>query len=157
MNPPRLSTLFQLLFLTGCLVISSCGPDADLGRTADKAEELAGAWILESRVSDGLTLPARERQMKLVFTDEGTFKASFRWDDSQVWTTAGEGAFAYVPPHLKFHWDSGPTTVFLVVEKGDDRLRLHQGRSLAPWRDDEPDQIFVKQGAASQKPAPASS
>jgi hypothetical protein len=157
MNPTRVHALFQLLLLLGCLVISSCGPDADVGRPPAKPDELAGAWILESRLSDGLTVPARERQMKLVLTDEGTFKASFRWDDSQEWTTAGEGAFAYIPPHLEFHWDSGPTTVFLVVEKSPDRLRLHQGRSLAPMRDDEPDQIFVKQGAASEKPAPASS
>ncbi len=107
---------------------------------------------MQSRVVDGKETPATERQMKIVVGDQGTFLFQYRGDDKQKWINAGEGGVSYIPPSLKFFWDTGQTQTLLVVKEQSDRIRLHHGQNLAPLKDQEPDEIFVREKAAGKGP-----
>lgn len=135
-----------------CLVLVSCGSGPRLTNERDKARTLAGTWVLQSRVVDGKETPATERQMKIVVGDQGTFLFQYRGDDKQKWINAGEGGVSYIPPSLKFFWDTGQTQTLLVVKEQSDRIRLHHGQNLAPLKDQEPDEIFVREKAAGKGP-----
>jgi len=83
--------------------------------------------------------------MRLVFTPHGTFKAHYRGDASQRWIRAGQGGFAYSSPNLTLFWENGTTANLLVTEQTADRMKVHHGRNLVPLKDQDPDEMFVKQ------------
>jgi hypothetical protein len=83
--------------------------------------------------------------MKLTFNPDGSFLASYRGDGTQNWIRAGQGGFAYHPPYLSLHWETGPVLTLLVREADSERLLIHHGRNVIPLKDQEPDEIFVKQ------------
>ena len=134
------------------VLLASCGSGPPLTNEHDKARTLVGTWVLQSRVVDGKETPATNRQMKIVVGDEGTFLFQYRGDRKQQWISAGEGGVSYIPPYLKFFWDTGQTQTLLVVKQQPDRIRLHHGENLAPLKDQEPDEIFVREKASVKGP-----
>jgi len=134
------------LALIALLLVSCSGQS-----TAPKAEKpsgetnrLVGVWVLQSRMVDGVSGPAKERIMELVLKSDGTFRANFRGDETQAWIKAGEGGFSYDPPLLNLYWDAGYVVTLLVNELGSDQLQVHHGRTLAPEMGKDPDEIFVR-------------
>jgi peptidoglycan hydrolase-like protein with peptidoglycan-binding domain len=134
-------SLFSLL-LTGC-----DSKTASSQRTKNDAA-LVGTWILKTDVSSGGSeTPVSQRLMKLYFNPDGSFKASYRGNASQNWIRAGQGGFAYIPPYLNLYWESGTLTTLLLRQAGPKRLLIHHGYDLVPLKDQEPDEIFVRQNA----------
>lgn len=132
-----------LIFLSILLV--SCDRQTITVQKNDSNSLLAGTWIIQSRIIDGVDSPADESFLGFVFDADGLFKSKYRGEKSQEWTRAGEGAFLYNPPLLTLYWDSGDTATLLVVESGPDRLVFHHGRNLAPLINQEPDEVFARQ------------
>ncbi|MGO9569070.1 MAG: lipocalin family protein [Desulfomonilaceae bacterium] len=106
---------------------------------------MTGTWVLTSRVVEGQDLPVTSRLMKLVFNNNGTFRAIYRGDEGQTWIGAGAGGFSYAPPLLTLFWDSGPVVTIVVEEKDPERLLFHHSRSFVPLKNQEPDELFVRQ------------
>lgn len=135
-----------LMLLMLCALLAACGErHADLSEPSTEARLIAGTWVLQARVSGESETPASERIMRLVFTPHGTFRAHYRGDASQKWIRAGQGGFAYSPPNLTLFWENGATANLLVTERTPDRMKVHHGRNLVPLKDQDPDEIFVKQ------------
>ncbi len=82
--------------------------------------------------------------MKLVLNSDGAFIANYRGEINQEWILAGQGAFSYDPPTLNLYWDTGRVINLLVDESQPDRLVLHHGKNIAPLKDQEPDEVFVR-------------
>ena len=142
--------------LAAALLLTSCARDTQLRDPQDQAGLLSGTWILGSRIEDGKEVPVKERFMKLVLHDDGTYRAEYRGDATQQWIVAGQGAFSFVPPVVRFFWDSGDVTTFLVVERDPNRLHLHHGATLAPLKEQEPDEVYQRETSgtpASKKPS----
>jgi hypothetical protein len=140
-----LSPILFLALITALLVScsgQSTSPKAE--KIAAETNRLAGIWVLQSRMVDGVFTPANESIMELVFRSDGTFRANFRGEETQPWIKAGEGGFSYDPPLLSLHWDAGNVVTLLVSELSPDRLQVHQGRTLVPEAGKQPDEIFVR-------------
>ncbi len=85
------------LLLLGTLAVSC----TDNPKSAEKrwdASRLNGTWVLTSKVVEGQDTPVTSRLMKLVFNNNGTFRAIYRGDEGQAWIAAGAGGFSYAPP-----------------------------------------------------------
>jgi hypothetical protein len=148
--------LASLLCLAGvALLVASCGDKAATISKNENSGRLVGTWILKARVTEGAESPATERQMKLSFRDDQTFRAEYRGEESQPWITAGTGGFWYNPPSLTLYWDAGQTLTLLVVERDGDSILLHHGRNLAPLKDQEPEEVFVRAKAAGPTRQPS--
>jgi hypothetical protein len=132
------------LFLLGILVIS-CTSQPKSAEKTDVGSRLAGTWVLASKIVEGQDVPATTRFMKLIFNSNGTFRAIYRGNERQAWIRAGAGGFSYTPPLLTLFWDSGSVVTIVVEEKDLEHLRFHHGRSLIPLKNQEPDEIFVRQ------------
>jgi hypothetical protein len=132
-----------LIFLGGLLL--SCDRQTATISPNPSNSLLAGTWIIQSRVIDGVASPAEERFIRFAFGADGLFKAKYRGEKNQDWIRAGEGAFSYDPPVLTLYWDSGATAALLVVESNQERIVFHHGRDLAPLVNQEPDEVFTRQ------------
>lgn len=135
-------SLIPCLVLT--LLLGACTSESS---KVDKRREngrLAGTWVLKARVTDGKESPATERFIKLYLQADGTFSADFKGESQQPWIRAGQGGFSYNPPVLSLFWDNGASVAFLVTETDGDRIMLHRGRNLAPLKQQEPDEVFVR-------------
>ncbi len=122
----------------------SCGGQTYKSEKTEHAMRLAGTWSLKARIAQGEESPVTERFMKLVLQPGGTFRAEYRWDQAQGWIPAGQGGFSYAPPNLTLFWEAGAVSNLLVSEIESDKILLHHGRNLAPLKDQEPDEIFVR-------------
>lgn len=131
------------------LCLCGCGEKIPTIEKTKDTGRLAGTWVLKTRLvggeDDGKGVPASERQMKLVFTDDQLFRAEFRGDASQKWISGGRGSFSYSPPLLTMYWESGTINPLLVVEQNPDTIVLHHCRTMIPVRGQEPSEIFVRQ------------
>lgn len=147
MQYDRISTWLPLLMLLMfCALLSACGErPSDLDEPSSDARLIAGTWVLQARMSGDAETPASDRIMRLVFTPHGTFRAHYRGDASQPWIRAGRGGFAYSSPTLTLFWENGATANLLIIEQTPDRMKVHHGRNLVPLKDQDPDEIFVKQ------------
>ena len=141
-------TARSIIVLCALCFLLSCGSEPPLRSQRDKAPILAGTWLLQSRIVDGKETPATDRQMKIVVGKDGTFLFRYRGNEKQPWVIAGEGGVSFIPPNLEFFWDTGQTQTLLVLDKQPDRMRLHHGRNLAPLKDQQPDEIFVREKTA---------
>ncbi|MCA1959837.1 MAG: hypothetical protein LDL33_03495 [Desulfomonile sp.] len=139
--------LFAVFFLT--LLICSCSKDTSVeGRPDERtAQAFAGIWSLQARVVDGKEVPVQERFIKLVLNQDGTFRALYRGEKTQKWIVAGQGGYSFTPPSLVLYWDSGQVLSLLVVRAEPNRLQLHHGSALVPLKDQEPDDVFVRDTA----------
>lgn len=133
-----------VLLLLGTLAVSCTSKPKSADESAD-ASRLNGTWVLTAKVVEGQDVPVTSRLMKLVFNNNGTFRAVYRGDKGQAWIGAGAGGFSYAPPFLTLFWDSGPAVTIVVEEKNAERLLFHHGRNLVPLKNQEPDEIFVRQ------------
>jgi hypothetical protein len=128
------------------LIVAGCDTKPASTQKPDNAAALSGTWILKSKISpDGVESPVSQRFMKLTFRADGSFQAAYRGEETQSWIRAGQGGFSYHPPHLSLYWESGPVLTLLVREFQPERLLIHHGRSMIPLKDQEPDEVFVKQ------------
>ncbi len=140
--PAFLRIITLILFF---LLSVSCDPKTRSVQENENNTRLAGTWIIQSRIIDGVASPVNERFIGLVFDKGGLFRSTYREERSQEWIRAGEGAFSYDPPLLTLYWDSGATARLLVVESSPEQLIFHHGRNLAPLNNQEPDEIFSRQ------------
>ena len=140
---PSRSALICLCLLS--LLAVSCGTETGKVETSAQASKIAGTWIIKSRLVDEKEAPVTQRFMKLHFKDNGTFQAGYRGEENQKWTHAGQGSFSYDPPLLTLFWDSGQVLTLLARQTEPDQLVIHHGRNLAPLKDQEPDEVFVRQ------------
>jgi hypothetical protein len=132
------------LLLLATLTVSCTSQPKTVEKSGD-ASRLTGTWVLTSKVVEGQDIPVTSRLMKLVFNNNGTFRAIYRGDEGQTWIGAGTGGFSYTPPLLTLFWDSGPAVTIVVQEKDPEHLLFHHGNSLVPLRNQDPDEIFVRQ------------
>ncbi|MGB6066050.1 MAG: hypothetical protein WBG50_14715 [Desulfomonilaceae bacterium] len=132
------------LLLFAGLIVSCSSQTGSVEKTADDSR-LAGTWVLTSRIIKGQDVPATNRLMKLVFSNNGTFRSTYRGDEAQKWIAAGAGGFSYTPPLLTLYWDSGPVVRITVKETDPKRLLFHHGRNCVPLKNQDPDEIFVRQ------------
>jgi hypothetical protein len=130
--------------LLGILLIS-CSSQPKSAEKSAEAARLAGTWVMKSKIVKGQDVPATTRLMKLVFNSNGTFRAIYRGNEKQAWIRAGAGGFSYSPPFLTLFWDSGAVVTILVEEKDLEHLQFHHGHNLVPMKNQEPDEIFVRQ------------
>jgi hypothetical protein len=140
---PFLTPALALIFVT--VLLLSCDRQPGAMQKKPSNPLLAGTWIIQSRIINGVASPAGERFVRFAFDANGLFKAKYRGEKNQDWIWAGEGAFSYDPPYLTLYWDSGATAALLVVESGPERLVFHHGRNLAPLINQEPDEVFARQ------------
>ena len=144
LKSPRFYTpAVALIFLSVLLV--SCDRQTGTFQKSQSNSLLAGTWIIQSRIIDGVDSPADERFIGFVFDAGGLFNSKYRGEKNQDWIQAGEGAFSYDPPLLTLYWDSGAIATLLVVESGPERLVFHHGRNLSPLINQEPDEVFARQ------------
>jgi outer membrane lipoprotein-sorting protein len=137
-----------ILCLLGLLALSSCTEKTAKLERSDNAALLAGTWTMKSRLAADREDPVVQRFMKLRLKEDGTFRADYRGEQDQKWIQAGQGAFSYEPPLLTLHWNSGQVITLLVRNAKPEQLLIHHGRNLAPLKDQEPDEIFVRQKEA---------
>src|SRR5208283_4772435 len=112
------------LLLLGTLAVSCTSQPKSSEKSGD-ASRLTGTWVLTAKVVEGQDKPVTSRLMKLVFNNNGTFRAIYRGDEGQAWIGAGAGGFSYAPPLLTLYWDSGPEVTIVVEEKDPERLLFH--------------------------------
>jgi len=141
----RFTSLPLIVFTLLSLSLTSCDRQTGISQKNENNSQLAGTWIIKSRIVDGAELPADQRQIRFVFEPSGLFKANYRGEQIQDWIRAGDGSFSYDPPILTLYWDSGATATLLVVEAESDRLVLHHGRNLVPLVNQDPTEIFTRQ------------
>ncbi|HMK37209.1 MAG TPA: hypothetical protein VK463_19200 [Desulfomonilaceae bacterium] len=146
MKQSSISAVRIILWLTLCIFfVAACDTKTASVSKTDNAPVLAGTWVLQTRIAEGVESPATQRFLKLTFNSDGSFRAGYRGDDTQKWIRAGQGGFSYTPPYLNLYWETGPILTVLVSEAGPERLVIHHGRNLVPLKDQEPDEIFVRQ------------
>jgi len=126
------------------VILLSCDSKPSKQTGAD-TQPILGTWTLKARITDGVEAPATERIMRLTLNPDGTFRALYRGDETQNWIKAGQGAFAFEPPYVTLHWESGAVTTIMVSQIEPDRLLVHHGRNLVPLKDQEPEEIFTRQ------------
>ncbi len=144
--PPLWRHLLRLAPTICCLVILGCGERApDSAKSNADTQTLAGTWLLEARITEDGEAPATDRVMRLALSPRGTFQAYYRGDTTQEWVRAGDGGYSYSQPVLTLYWDNGATVTLLVSQLGPDRIRVHHGLNLVPLKDQDPDEIFVRQ------------
>jgi hypothetical protein len=136
-----------ILVALSALLMASCSRESSTVKPDDKIRLLVGTWILKSRIVEGSEVPAQERLMKITLNEDGTFRYLYRGDQSQPWILAGQGAFSFNPPDLRFYWDDGPMENLLVVEREPDRIRVHHGFNLVPLKNEDPDEVFARVGS----------
>lgn len=154
--PPNSKTthlFFLAVIVVAALVVSCTSGDHKAQTDSGEANALAGTWVLASRIDQNGEAAADERQMKLTLQPDSTFQARYRGLPEQDWILAGKGAFSYKKPLLSFFWESGATVTFLVVGQDQERMVLHHGRNLAPLKKQEPDEVFVREGAKKETSA----
>jgi hypothetical protein len=137
------SKLF-LLIAFSFLFCLSCETKTTPVINNENAGKLVGSWTLVSKIDDDKETPVTQRFLKLEFRPDGSFKAAFRGDENQAWIRPGQGGYAYNPPILTLYWQTGNSLSLLVSELGPDKLRIHHGRNMAPLKDQEPDEVFVR-------------
>jgi outer membrane lipoprotein-sorting protein len=138
-------SLWFLCLLAVPFFTAACGKEKPEVRADSAAlESIAGDWTLAARVTGNGETPAQDRFVKLSLKRDGTFRFLFQGDKTQPWITAGEGAFSFTPPTLSFYWDNGAQVRLLVVEKSENRMRLHHGRNLVPVKGADPDEVYVR-------------
>jgi hypothetical protein len=156
MCTPRCRLTALLCLAAGlALFVASCGDKAVTIPKNENTSRLVGTWILKTRIADGAESPVTERQMRLYFKDDQTFRAEFRGEESQNWITAGAGSFSYSPPVLTLYWDAGQTLTLLTEERGGDTMLIHHGRNFVPLKDQEPQEIFIRAKAAGPTRQPS--
>ena len=84
------------LLLLGTLTVS-CTSQPKSAEKNGEASRLTGTWVLTSKVVDGKDVPVTSRLMKLVFNNNGTFRAIYKGDEGQGWIAAGTGGFWSAP------------------------------------------------------------
>ena len=134
-----------ILTFLGALFLLACSGESRVEQKRAEAEQLTGTWVLKARIAKGVETPAKERFIKLYLKPDGTFAADYRGEGYQNWIRAGQGGFSYQPPLLSFFWEGGATATFLVTELEPDLMKLHRGRNLVPLKEQEPEEIFVRQ------------
>ncbi|MGD9818422.1 MAG: lipocalin family protein [Desulfomonilaceae bacterium] len=142
-NCLKYSAMGMFYSLLLIFVISCQSQSADTSQNTQGAR-IVGTWIMTSRIIDGEEVPVKERVMKLVLNSDGTFIANYRGEINQEWILSGQGAFSYDPPTLNLYWDTGRLINLLVDESQPDRLVLHHGKNIAPLKDQEPDEVFLR-------------
>jgi hypothetical protein len=148
MKQPIFRHSCRFFIYVGLLLLVAAGCDNKTASTqrTDNAPALSGTWILKSKIApDGIESPVSQRFMKLTFHADGSFQAFYRGEEPQSWIRAGQGGFSYYPPHLNLYWESGPIHTLVVREFQPERLLIHHGRNMIPLKDQEPDEVFVKQ------------
>ena len=131
--------------LVSLLALSSCTERTPKVERSDKAALLAGAWTMKSRLVAEREDPVVQRFLKLRLKEDGTFRADYRGQEDQKWIQAGQGGFSYEPPLLTLYWNSGQVITLLVRDAKPEQLVVHHGRNLVPLKDQEPDEVFVRQ------------
>jgi hypothetical protein len=134
-----------IALITAGMLLPSCDHQSGTTQKNQNNSRLAGTWIIQSRIIDGVASPANERLVEFTFDSDGLFKSKYRGEKDQDRIRAGEGAFSYQPPILTLYWDSGATATLLVFETAQEELVFHQGRNLAPLMNQEPDEVLVRQ------------
>lgn len=154
-NSPTVKTLSLFCAALLAALLISCTAGDHKARTDDNAQAsaLAGTWVLTSRIDEKGESAATQRQLKLILHPDSTFQARFRGLPDQEWIGAGKGAFLYEKPLLKFFWESGATVTLLVVDQDQNRMVVHHGQNLVPMKDQEPDEVFVRDGAKKEPSA----
>jgi hypothetical protein len=100
---------------------------------------------MKSRLVEDRADPVTQRLLRLHLKEDGTFRADYRGEESQEWIQPGGGGFSYEPPLLTLYWDSGQVITLLVRDAQPEQLVIHHGRNLAPLKDQEPDEVFIRQ------------
>lgn len=126
------------------LMLFSCQSNSSDNVSKNQGGRLVGTWLMTARIVDETETPAVERVMKLALNSDATFVAYYRGEPDQDWIVAGQGAFSYEPPMLNLYWETGRVINLLVDETQPDKLVLHHGRNIAPLKDQEPDEVFVR-------------
>lgn len=129
-----------LLLLISCSEQKSSTPP-----NKEALKTLTGTWTLKARIVDGAEVPAKESLLRLIINGDRTFRADFRSDESHKWVKAGQGAASFDPPFLKLYWELQPPITLLAHEKEPGVLLIHRGRNLAPLKDQDADELYVKQ------------
>ncbi len=138
-----------------CCLGASCGERATWPEETNKAQLLAGAWILQATPSQGKEAPAIQGQKRLVVQDDGTFRLFYRDDSAEQWSLLRRGMLLYKPPLLTLFSQTGGEQTFQVLDAGPDRLVLRVGRSLVPASDQPPDEVYVKESASNPSGFPS--
>jgi hypothetical protein len=126
--------------------LTACGDKAPTIKKSENSSRLAGSWVLKAKLDEsGHEVPAVERQMKLVLSEDQLFQAEFRASNSEKWIRGGQGSFSYDPPLLTLYWEAGSTNPLLVREKDQNTIELHHCRTMIPVINQEPSEIFVRQ------------
>lgn len=144
-KPSSTHSLVISLCLLPLLAVSCCTENTAKVEKTDKASSLAGTWTMKSRVVEDAEEPVALRFLKLNLKEDGTFRADYRGEENQKWIQAGQGGFSYEPPLLTLYWDSGQVKSLLVREIQPEQLTMHHGRNLVPLKDQEPDEVFLRQ------------
>lgn len=146
MHKPKIRAALNLLIppLLTAFLFAACTSESAKVEQRGENDRLAGTWILKARSAEGKETPATERLIELYLKADGTFSAAFKGEPHQSWIVAGQGGFSYDPPVLSLYWDNGASVTFLVTESQNDQMRLHRGRNLAPLKEQEPEEIFVR-------------
>lgn len=150
------SAFYGVLAAALSVAIISCNRQAPTAEISEKLTGIVGTWVLNARIVEGEESEVTYRFMRLSVAPGGTFKAEYRGDASQAWISAGRGAVSYAPPIMTLYWDSGAVTTLMVTEIEPDKIRVRHGRNLVPLKNQEPDEIFVRQKiekGPTQKPA----
>jgi hypothetical protein len=134
--------LIAILVTFGLLLIGCSNQD-----TASKesgSSNLVGVWQLKARIIDEKEIPAEDRIMKIIFEPNNFFKAMYKGTKDQDWIKAGQGGYVYKAPYLSLHWENGRLLSLYIKELASNRMLIHHGKSLAPMKDQEPDEVFEK-------------
>ncbi len=134
-----------LLPLTVIVLCGGCKEKAGAPDSSLNSPNLTGTWMLQSRIIEGVTVPAKDKIIRLQLDPGGKFQAFYKGEESQDWIRAGQGGFSYAPPKLTLHWESGQALSLLVQDKDPEHIFVHHGRNMVPLNNQEPDEIFVKQ------------
>jgi len=129
----------------GLLALSCSKQSAGTSVKNEHLARIAGTWTLQARMTDGVESPAKQRLMRLLLSSDGTFTTNYKGEESQGWIRAGMGGFSYEPPFLNLYWENGASVTLLVTELEADRILVHHGRNQVPLKDQEPEEIFVRQ------------
>ena len=89
------------LLLLGTLTVSCTSQPKSAEKSGD-ASRLTGTWVLTSKVVDGQDIPVTSRLMKLVFNNNGTFRAIYRGDEGQGLDRGRNRRLLVHPPSSNF-------------------------------------------------------
>jgi len=138
-----------------CGLGASCGERATGPEETNNAPLLAGAWILQTTLSQGEEAPAIHGQKRLVIKDDGAFRLFYRDDSAEQWSLLRQGILLYKPPVLTLFFQTGGEETLQVLDGRSDRLVLRVGRSLVPARDQLPDEMYVKESSSNPSASPS--